>query len=75
METRKFGNTWAVRLDPGEEVTYSLKKLYQDEENQVYGGHLNEAAVSATAEIFIDIPEGSIGRRFDENIGLKLREF
>ena len=46
-----------------------------DSENKVYGGHLNYAKVSATCEMFIDIVEGSVERKFDEEIGLNLFKF
>ena len=32
MEYRKFGNTWMVRIDRGEEILESLKKLCGDEQ-------------------------------------------
>ena len=41
----------------------------------VYAGHLNEAYVSATAEIFITLFEAGIGRYYDEETGLNLMKF
>jgi predicted DNA-binding protein with PD1-like motif len=41
----------------------------------VYGGHLNEAHVSATAEIVVTQIAGSIDRAFSEQIGLNLIRF
>lgn len=41
-------------------------------EGKIFGGHLNEAIVSATAEIFIHIMRGTIERRFDEQVGLNI---
>lgn len=46
-----------------------------DRNFNVYGGHLNEAVVSATSEIIIDVIDGAIDRRYDEDIGLNLIEF
>lgn len=43
-----------------------------DEHGNVFGGHLSEAIVSATCEMVITIIDGSVDRRFDENIGLNL---
>lgn len=41
-------------------------------DGQVVGGHLNEARVSGTAEIFINTVPGSIGRRGDPATGLNV---
>lgn len=41
----------------------------------VVGGHLNSATVSATCEMFITVIDGSVERRFDEEIGLNLFKF
>lgn len=46
-----------------------------DEKGQVFGGHLNEAIISATAEIIIDGIDGSIDREFNETIGLNILKF
>ncbi len=44
-------------------------------DNKIYGGHLNKANVSATCEVFINILDGEIDRKFSEEIGLNLIEF
>lgn len=46
-----------------------------DVEHNCFGGHLNEAIVSATAEIWIDVVKGGIDRKFNETIGLNLLKF
>lgn len=40
-----------------------------------YAGHLVDAMISATAEIVLKKMEGTVGRRFDEAVGLDLMEF
>lgn len=46
-----------------------------DMDNQVVGGHLNKAIVSATCELVITVIDGIVDRRFDEKIGLNLFKF
>lgn len=46
-----------------------------NDKGEVFGGHLNKAIVSATCEMVIDIINGSVDRKLDEDIGLNLFEF
>ena len=46
-----------------------------DSEGKVFGGHLNQAYVSATVEMIIQIIDGKVDRKFDEEIGLNLFQF
>lgn len=48
---------------------------FADEEGRAFGGHLNEAVISATCELFIRKISGNVYRKYDENIGLNLYEF
>ncbi|MCI1965204.1 MAG: DNA-binding protein [Oscillospiraceae bacterium] len=41
-------------------------------DGQVVGGHLNEAVISGTGEIFIHILDGSVNRRRDPVTGLNI---
>lgn len=51
---------------------FHLHMCASDENLNTYGGHLNEAHVSATAEIIIQVMEGKVDRSFSEKIGLNL---
>lgn len=46
-----------------------------DVAGHVFGGHLNEAVVSATCEMVIHVLEGNVDRSFSEEIGLNLFDF
>ena len=46
-----------------------------NDKGEVFGGHLNQAMVSATCEMVITIIEGKVDRYFDEEIGLNLFQF
>lgn len=44
-------------------------------DGNAFGGHLNRAVISATAEIFISVFDCPIGRRYDDETGLNLMTF
>lgn len=46
-----------------------------DLDHNAYGGHLNAATISATAEIWIDIVDGAVDRQFSDKIGLNLLKY
>ena len=139
MEYRKFGDTYIVRMDPGEEILTQLKvfaeqegvklasvtalgavkdftvgvfdtgaKVYQsnrfqgvyeivslvgtintmndafychlhmcaaDQEGHAFGGHLNEAVISATCELVVTCLPGRTDRVFSDEVGLNLISF
>lgn len=57
------------------EVYLHLHASLADEKGRVVGGHLNEAVISVTGEIWIDPVDGCIGRRVDEKTGLNVWDF
>jgi predicted DNA-binding protein with PD1-like motif len=57
------------------EVYLHLHACLSDASYQTFGGHLNEAVVSATSEIIIDVIEGELDRKFSDEIGLNLIKF
>ncbi len=139
MEYRKFGDTYIVRMDPGEEILGQLRvfaeaeqvklasvtalgavkdftvgvfdtgaKVYKsnrfqgvyeivslvgtintmdgafychlhmcaaDQEGRAFGGHLNEAVISATCELVISCLPGRTDRVFSDEVGLNLIAF
>jgi len=57
------------------EVYLHLHATLADLDHNAFGGHLNAATVSATAEIWIDIVDGAVDREFSETVGLNLLKF
>lgn len=45
------------------------------ETEECHSGHLNEAVISATGELIIELIEGDIGREFSPLVGLNILKF
>lgn len=59
----------------GTELYLHLHGSLADADGNVYGGHVNEIRVSATAEIFIRLLPGEVNRRPEEESGIFLMDF
>lgn len=46
-----------------------------DEKGRMFGGHLSNAVISATAEIIITEMDGRVDRSYDEKTGLNIFDF
>ena len=42
---------------------------------EVHAGHLTSCTISATLELFLQVWEGQVGRKFSDTVGLNLLEF
>ena len=66
-----LGNTSTMNNEPYIHIHMSAA----DKNNNVVGGHLNEAYISATAEIVLNIIETNVDRIKDPNTGLNIFKF
>ena len=66
-----LGNTSIMNNEPYIHIHMSAA----DKNNNVVGGHLNEAYISATAEIVLNIIETNVDRIKDPNTGLNIFKF
>lgn len=57
------------------EVYIHLHLSAGNEKGEVFGGHLNQANISATCELVIQCIDGQVDRAFREEIGLNLFQF
>ena len=66
-----LGNTSTMNNEPYIHIHMSAA----DKNNNVVGGHLNEAYISATAEIVLNIIETNVDRIKDQKTGLNIFKF
>lgn len=66
--------TGTINTMDGEFYTHIHMSAGNDK-GEVFGGHLNKAVVSATCEMVINIIDGIVDRKYDEEIGLNLFKF
>lgn len=59
----------------GGEYYAHLHMSVGDENGHVFGGHLNRGIISVTCEMIIQIIDGAVERKYDEEIGLNLFHF
>ncbi|NLJ31377.1 MAG: DNA-binding protein [Clostridiales bacterium] len=57
------------------ELYLHLHAVLADEQGHAFGGHLNEARVSGTCEMMIQILDGTVGRSIDPKTGLNRWDF
>ncbi len=46
-----------------------------NDKGEVFGGHLNEATISVTCELVINVIDGIVDREFSDEIGINLYKF
>ena len=56
-------------------ISLHIHIVVSDREMKTYGGHLKEAVISATCEIFLKRINSEVNRKFSEEIGLNLFDF
>lgn len=66
--------TGTINTKDGEFYTH-LHMSAADAEARVFGGHLVDATISATAEMVIRVLDGCVDRKFSDEVGLNLFEF
>lgn len=66
---------WGTVTAMDGEVYLHIHLSAGDSHGHVFGGHLNTARVSATCEMIVDVSEGTVERKFSEEVGLNLFEF
>lgn len=66
--------TGTINTMDGEFYTHIHMSAGNDK-GEVFGGHLNKAIVSATCEMVIDIIDGRVDRKYDEETGLNVFRF
>lgn len=62
------------RMD-GEPYIHVHAAIESPRSSHFEGGHLNEAVISVTAEIVLEVIEAEIDRKFSEQIGLNIFKF
>ena len=66
---------WGTVTTQNGEVYLHIHMSAGDSKGQVFGGHLNRAVVSATCEMIVEVSDGKVERKFNEDVGLNLFEF
>ena len=54
------------------EVYFHIHATFAGEDFSCVGGHLKDARISATLEAVVDVQEGEVTRKFNDEVGLNL---
>lgn len=66
---------WGTVTTKDGEVYLHIHMSAGDVKGNVFGGHLSRAVVSATCEMIVDVSEGIVERKMNDDVGLNLFEF
>lgn len=66
---------WGTVTTKDGEVYLHIHMSAGDVKGNVFGGHLSRAVVSATCEMIVDVSEGVVERKMNDDVGLNLFEF
>ena len=78
---KNFKGLWEIASLSGNITTMNdepylhLHICCSNKNGEIVAGHLNDAKIGVTGEIFITSFDGKIGRKKDENIGINLWDF
>ena len=66
---------WGTVTTQNGQVYLHIHMSAGDSKGNVFGGHLTRAVVSATCEMIVEISDGIVERKFNDDVGLNLFEF
>ena len=75
QEMAEITSLWGTVTTKDDELYPHIHMSVATRDGKVLGGHLNFAKVSATCEMVIYYSEGTINRKFNDEVGLNLFDF